>query len=243
MSPVDFPENTALHAEFDDHADEYQKQHARNIAITGEPPEFFSEYKVADAVAATLAEKIQSRAILDFGSGIGSSIPFFRAHFPGGDLTCADASPHSLEIARQRFPGRERLVVVDERGGFEFPDDSFDLCFSACVFHHIPHERHLFWLNELRRVTRPGGMLIVFEHNPLNPLTVHAVNSCPFDVNARLITARALAKSFEAARWSRPVTRYRIFVPKGLASLRPLERFLTWLPLGAQYYIRARKAA
>ena len=50
--------------------------------------------------------------------------------------------------------------------------DSFDVVFSACVFHHIPHGEHLNWLQELHRITRPGGLIAIFEHNPLNPLTV-----------------------------------------------------------------------
>jgi hypothetical protein len=34
--------------------------------------------------------------------------------------------------------------------------------------------------------------------------------------------------------------RYRVFFPHALAALRPLERLLAWLPLGAQYYVCAR---
>ena len=33
-------------AEFDSFADEYYQQHVANIAITGENPEYFHEYKV-----------------------------------------------------------------------------------------------------------------------------------------------------------------------------------------------------
>ncbi len=230
-------------AEFDDHAVDYQRHHARNIAITGEEPEFFAEYKVADTHAETEAAGVHCDSILDFGAGIGGSIPYFRTHFPHAALTCADVSARSLEMAAARFPGRERMAIIGDGAGLALPDDSFDLCFSACVFHHIAHERHDFWLRELRRVTRPGGLLILFEHNPLNPLTVRAVNTCPFDVNAHLIGARALARAVGAAGWAMPRARYRIFFPGPLAKLRPAERFLTWCPLGAQYYICARKPA
>jgi len=34
---------------------------------------------------------------------------------------------------------------------------------------------------------------------------------------------------------------YRIFFPHPLRVLRGLEPSLTWLPLGAQYYVRASK--
>jgi hypothetical protein len=34
---------------------------------------------------------------------------------------------------------------------------------------------------------------------------------------------------------------YCVFFPRLLWRLRPLERYLTWLPLGAQYYVAAQK--
>jgi hypothetical protein len=33
--------------------------------------------------------------------------------------------------------------------------------------------------------------------------------------------------------------RYRIFFPHILRRMRPFETKLTWLPLGAQYYVKA----
>ena len=85
-------------------------------------------------------------------------------------------------------------------------------------------------------------MLVIFEHNPLNPLTVHAVNTCPFDANARLLTARKLAAAMRLAGWEPPKCEYRIFFPRQLSSLRPLERWLKKVPLGAQYSLSARRA-
>jgi hypothetical protein len=85
-----------------------------------------------------------------------------------------------------------------------------------------------------------GGMACVFEHNPFNPLTVHAVDTCPFDEHACLIRAKVMRRRFADAGFAGH-TRYRIFFPHLLGFLRPLERFMTWLPLGAQYYIVASK--
>jgi hypothetical protein len=83
--------------------------------------------------------------------------------------------------------------------------------------------------------------LTIFEHNPLNPLTVHAVNTCPFDENATLIRAKTLLSSLDAAGWVRPALRYHIFFPRVLARLRPLEKHLHWVPLGAQYSATVRR--
>ena len=96
-------------------------------------------------------------------------------------------------------------------------------------------------LDEIRRVMRRDGQVMIFEHNPLNPLTVHAVNTCPFDENAVLIRARSLKHRLERAGFRNAEVKYRIFFPRALRWLRPLENLLGWLPLGAQYYALARK--
>lgn len=228
-------------AEFDQFADEYHAQHAANIAVTGEAPEYFAEYKIAALKQIVDTARAPSGAIVDFGAGIGSSVAYFRKYFPASKLTCADPSGKSLDLAKTRFPGSEQYLVIDEKA-VPAGDAQFDLAFSACVFHHIPHEEHPRWLSELHRVTSADGSLVIFEHNPLNPLTVRAVNTCPFDINARLIGARALAKRVREAGWKRTTIRYHVFFPRALAALRSVEPWLAWLPLGGQYSLTARKS-
>ena len=225
------------YAEFDQFADEYDRQHRANVAVTGEGPEYFSCYKIHELrrlIAAPVA------SMLDFGSGTGNSTPWFHKYFAGTALTGVDVSQRSLDIAQARFPGLS-LGVRMTGNAIPLPDNSFDAAFSACVFHHIDHAEHVRWLGELHRTVKPGGTLCIFEHNPLNPLTVRAVNTCPFDVNARLLTARTLAARYRAAGWKSPKVRYHIFFPRFLAFLRPLEPWLAWLPLGGQYSVTAVK--
>lgn len=232
--------HSSLTAEFDSLADEYYAQHTANVAITGERPEYFAEYKVADLTRLALELNHPPRSILDFGCGIGNSIPHFREYFSNQDVTYADISKRSIELASARFPGNENYcLIAEERLPLE--DESQDITFSACVFHHIPPVEHHHWLSELRRVTRRGGMLVIFEHNPFNPLTLRAVNTCPLDVNAKLISGPAFRKAAESAGWARARIDYRLFFPAALARMRPLEQRLTWLPLGAQYRLVARR--
>src|ERR1700733_6236875 len=227
-------------AEFDRFADEYDQLLAKHITASGEKPEFFHQYKISALRRLAKERKLLTESILDFGSGIGNSTPFFRRYFPDARLTGADISQRSLEVAEARFPGMSTgLRIEDQR--IPAQDNSFAMTFSACVFHHIPHEEHVDWLRELRRVTRPGGMLGIFEHNPLNPLTVRAVNTCPFDENARLIPAKTLIRSMHEAGWVQPELCYHLFFPRALAGLRPIEKHLSWFALGAQYSARARK--
>lgn len=227
-------------AEFDRFADAYYAQHRDNVAVTGESPEYFAEYKIGRLREIVDRQGVKVSRVWDFGSGIGNSIPFFRQYFPDAALTSSDVSERSLALGRQRYPQSGDCVLI-ENNRIPSESDVVDVVFSACVFHHIPHSEHVMWLQELYRITRPGGLIAVFEHNPLNPLTVRAVNTCPFDANAKLILARQLRQRLGAAGWASCRTEYNLFFPRALAWLRPWEARLGWLPLGAQYAAIARK--
>jgi SAM-dependent methyltransferase len=228
--------------EFDRFADEYRQTHAANIRLSGETPEYFAEYKISDT-SELLGKSFgkDAPAILDFGAGVGTSVPYFRKHFPTCRLTCLDVSRKSLQIGISRFRGQAEFVHFDG-ARMPFADEHFDLVFLACVLHHIPRKEHMSILAEIRRVLRPSGAVIVFEHNPYNPLTVHAVNTCPFDENAVLVNPIRLVRHVARAGFSRPSIRFRIFFPHALRALRVLEPWMTWIPLGAQYSVHAHKS-
>jgi SAM-dependent methyltransferase len=225
-------------SEFDRFADEYEHMHARNIAITGEAPDYFHRYKLQSLVRFIDEAALPKKTILDFGSGVGNSIPHFRALLPQASLLCADVSARSLDIARQRFPGSERHILI-ESSLAPIENDSLDIAFSSCVFHHIDHTQHAFWLTQLRDRLRPGGLVCIFEHNPLNVLTRHAVNTCPFDVDAHLIGGGAFASRLRDAGFVDVKIAYTTFFPHCMAPLRRFEHHLAWLPIGAQYRLTA----
>lgn len=226
-------------AEFDAIAAGYEDQHRASIKLSGEETGFFARYKAQDARALARAAGIEPTRILDFGSGVGNAVGPLMEAFPAASLTCLDNSGASLAHSRQRNGESPEYRLYD---GETLPADlgRFDLVFVACVFHHIPEAAHVSLLRQLRAVLAPGGMAVLFEHNPLNPLTRHAVASCPFDANAVLIGGGCLRERFVAAGFASPRVAYRLFFPRPLAWLRPLERWLSWLPLGAQYRVTAR---
>jgi SAM-dependent methyltransferase len=221
--------------EFDAVARDYEAQHAAATRLSGEETGYFARYKAADARALADAAGCSPSRILDFGSGIGNAVAPLGAEFPEARLTCLDVSPASLDLSRRRY-GDDRADYVAYDGEV-IPEEigRFELIFTACVFHHIPHDRHVDLLGQLRRRLAPGGLLVLFEHNPWNPLTRHSVDKCPFDANAVLISAPAMKATALAAGFGRAQVRFRLFFPGPLAALRPLERWLTALPLGAQY--------
>lgn len=224
--------------EFDRYASSYRELHAENIRITGESPDYFAEYKARHSARLT-GGRLAPPRVLDFGCGIGNSTGFLARYFPGCEVAGTDVSGASLEIARARTPGASFMTMQGDSIPFE--DARFGLVFVSCVLHHVPQEHHAATLAELRRVLAPGGWLVLYEHNPLNPLTVRAVESCEFDRTAVLIGAPALRRSVAAAGFAGIATRYIVFFPNFLRFLRWSEPLLAWLPLGAQYCVATRR--
>ena len=227
-------------AEFDKFAAQYRQVHADNTKASGEEPEYFSAYKARDLARNLARRRMLRPRILDFGSGIGSLVPFLRQHVPDASLVCVDISQQSLAYGAAAHGPAATFVGYDGRT-LPFTDRSFDAVIAACVFHHIDPSRHFAHLQDLLRILRPGGLAMVYEHNPWNPLTRRAVDTCPLDENAVLINGPEMRGRLIAAGFRDCRLAYRVFFPSVLRAIRPLEDFMHWLAIGAQYYVTGIK--
>lgn len=227
-------------AEFDKFAEEYLATHQTNLAVTGESPDYFAQYKIVEVCRRLKQLRLVPQRVLDFGCGIGNSAPHLRDAFPRARIVGVDVSEKSLSVARARFPQAAEFTTYDPADAPPAPPEGYDLIFSACVFHHIEAAEHVGIFRRLRERLAPGGVMIIFEHNPVNPVSRYIVATCPFDENAVLIPAGELARRQRAAGFSRVEVTYTGFFPGGLKSFRPLEPLLGKAPIGAQYYTLAR---
>jgi SAM-dependent methyltransferase len=116
-----------------------------------------------------------------------------------------------------------------------------DVTFAICVMHHVPQKQMASFAGEMVRVTRKGGVIAVFEHNPWNPLTLRAVSNCDLDQDAILLRRTQVAHLLEGAGASIVEKKYILFMPIRGALFALLDHWLGFLPLGAQYFVAARK--
>ncbi len=148
-----------------------------------------------------------------------------------------------LDEAERLWTGGPRPRLCLQHGArTPFPDWSFDLVLISAVLHHVPPRERPEVYAELRRVVRPGGAIVVFEHNPLNPVTRYVVARTPIDRDAVLLRASEVESGLLAAGARVRRTRYIMFAPPRLRSLDGLDDILGRLPFGAQYAVDATVA-
>ena len=173
---------------------------------------------------------------LDVGCGTGETDRFLAGAF--GSLHGADISEGLLNRAREANPGVEYRHY--EPGRLPYEGDTFDLAFCVNVMHHVPPREWPAFVADMGRITRRGGIVAVFEHNPLNPLTRRVVSRCAFDEDAVLLRRRRAEQLLEGAGLLPAEGAYILFLPVGAGWARAAERPLRWVPLGAQYYVAGR---
>jgi SAM-dependent methyltransferase len=136
-------------------------------------------------------------AVLDIGAGTGLLAE--RLSEAGLEVVALDPFPRMLEQLQRRRPDVQTVVASGE--DIPFPDDSFDLTYSVAVMHHIADPAKVRrTLEEMVRVTRPGGRIVVWDHNPLNPYWPFLMRRVPQDVGSeRLVPRRELIGGLQAA--------------------------------------------
>ena len=85
--------------------------------------------------------------------------------------------------------------------------------------------------------------MAVFEHNPLNPLTRHAVNTCALDHNVVLLPSHQAVELLRDTAEVEPGVRHFLFSPLGGAIGCSLDRHLRRVRLGGQYVAWVQRAS
>ncbi len=103
--------------------------------------------------------------ILDFGCGCGRVLRFWK-NLTHTRVYGTDYNPSLIKWCENNLPFA-RVSVNGACSRTDYSDNFFDLVYAISVFTHLSMEMQSFWLDELIRITKPGGYII---------LTVHGVS-------------------------------------------------------------------
>ncbi|MCM8818100.1 MAG: class I SAM-dependent methyltransferase [Candidatus Omnitrophica bacterium] len=202
-------------------------------------PSHIFEYYLTERIK--LIQKILSKSkvkILDVGCGTGTLI--YHLNKLGYDAYGIDNSFKMVEIANKKNPGK---VKKGDMLNLEFKNQSFDLVISIVSLHHLGNlNRVEKAVNEMIRVTKKSGFILIWEHNPFNPYWYFLMKKVPQDIGEeKLIPLWIIIKIFKknnikiekilktgfvpdfAPEWSLPILK---FLEKGIKKLPLLSMFL-----------------
>ena len=77
--------------------------------------------------------------------------------------------------------------------------------------HHVDKKNHSKILSHCRTFLKDNGVLYIFEHNPINPLTSYVFNNSPIDQNAEMIPSKKLVMKALKAKLKILSLKYTLF--------------------------------
>ncbi len=127
---------------------------------------WFLRHVIAYRVAGEVVAAHTFPAVLDAGCGEGYGLALL-ADAGAGRVLGVDLDEPTVSHARQRYAARDQRIEVEvaELREVPLPDDSCEVAVSFQVIEHL-HDIPGF-LAELRRVTRPGGQVLLATPNRL----------------------------------------------------------------------------
>ena len=222
--------------DFDNYADNYNELLKKSTVGIVDDASSIANYK-ADVLRRVVdADPLR---ILDYGCGIGNNLDALRRTFHSAKIFGFDISEKSLEAASQACP--DCIFIKEE--GLDVYQESFDVVFVSCVLHHIQKDLRMKFARTAFELTKPGGSVVIIEHNIYNPLTRLAVSLCPYDRDAVLIRASRVRELLSQAGFCEAFSEYILFAPPSWGKAKKLEKLLKNLPLGGQHVTSARKPA
>jgi SAM-dependent methyltransferase len=132
-------------------------------------PLFFSEGRVIlDQISTAFREAGRpletAQRMLDFGCGCGRVLAGFHDRARPAEIWGCDIDAEAVRWNQENLGRLGRFSCNPVLPPTEFANGAFDAIYSVSVFTHLPEELQFAWLSELRRITRPGGMVVASTH-------------------------------------------------------------------------------
>lgn len=132
----------------------------QRIAPLYDAMEVFAERRYADW-RPRLWSLVQGPQVLEVGVGTGKNMLYYPA---GVDITAIDLTPGMLARAKIRAAELEASVKLQlgDVQDLDFVDETFDEVVATFVFCSVPNP--VLGLDEIARVLKPDGRLLLLEH-------------------------------------------------------------------------------
>jgi ubiquinone/menaquinone biosynthesis C-methylase UbiE len=146
----------------------------------------FRDHKIIAPVTAP-------REILDIGCGTGSWCMDVADDFPTANVYGIDLSPvQPIYVANNCT-----FILENVLYGTSFLDDKFDLVQSRCLGAGIPNRRWPAYLQEIKRITKPGGWIQLIEIDPIRYCEDNSIQENSALAECERIAQRVMKDKYE----------------------------------------------
>lgn len=102
-----------------------------------------------------------NKKILEIGCGNGIGTRLIHEYFVPSELIATEYDESLVEITQQKVKDLNVIVEQADATKFRFVNNEFDAVIGLSVIHHIPNWEEA--LDELHRIIKPNGLLIIKE--------------------------------------------------------------------------------
>ena len=118
---------------------------------------------VVDGLSSAGVEPAAGMRILDFGSSSGRVVRVLAAAYPEVDWHACDPNGPAMEWAEENIRG-VTFTKTGTRPPLPFADASFNAVYAISIWSHFAEDAALAWFDEMQRIIRPGGHLLLTTH-------------------------------------------------------------------------------
>jgi ubiquinone/menaquinone biosynthesis C-methylase UbiE len=104
--------------------------------------------------------KQEPGTVLEWGCGPARIIRHLPDIWSRAEIIGTDYNLKTVNWCRQNIP-EVRFTANELNPPLPFPDFKFDLVYAISIFTHLSEQNHYLWINELKRVLRPGGVALI----------------------------------------------------------------------------------
>lgn len=147
----------------------------------------YTEYRhISKILLRHMSRSANRLKVLDWGCGSARVLRHFL-NDPCYDLTGVEIDSYNLDYCVQTFGSLAKWRLIHPLEPLPFRDETFDAIYGISVFTHLSQKSEQFWLRELKRVSKPGAIVIA---------SVHGETAFFKDVNDFSVYVRLMEEGF-----------------------------------------------
>ena len=137
--------------------------------------------------------------LLDWGCGPARVVRHLLPILPEAKIYASDYNAETITWCRQNIPGID-FSLNKLNPPLAYTDNFFDAVYALSVFTHLSEASHIEWRNEIYRILKPGGILLVTTQGQAFTMKLTAAERNDFEKGKLVVRDKVLEghRSFSA---------------------------------------------